>query len=69
MSNRRSKPVDPLRQDLTRIGVLIEKNGVGDRVPPLRCLRLHLAHRVSEHPKGAIELHVLVDAGDGAGGH
>lgn len=31
-------------------------------------LRLHLAHRLCEYPKGAVQLHVLVDAGNGARG-
>jgi hypothetical protein len=37
--------------------------------PSVRRLRLHLAHGVSEHPEGAVQLHVLIDAGHGAGGH
>ena len=41
----------------------------GDGLPPAPCLRLHLAHGVSEHPERAVQFHVLVDAGDGAGGH
>ena len=41
----------------------------GKTLPPLRCLCLHLAHGVSEHPQRAVKLHVLVDAGDGARGH
>lgn len=34
-----------------------------------RWLRLHLAHGIGEHPQRAVEFHVLVDSGDGPGGH
>ena len=45
------------------------RNPGGDALPPVPCLRLYLAHGVREHPQRAVQFHVLVDAGDGTGGH
>ncbi len=39
----------------------------GNGLPPVQCLRLHLAHGIREHPERAVQFHVLVDAGDGDG--
>jgi hypothetical protein len=43
--------------------------GTFRRFPSVRWLRLHLTHGVGEHPEGAVQLHVLIDAGHRAGGN
>ena len=47
----------------------MNRNPDGDGLPPVPRLRLHLTHGIREHPERAVQFHVLVDTGDGTGGH